>query len=78
MTFGTLSNPELHEGVPFKTLEDGFFESGLVFDNLIRFNILNTGYLGIGAGVFYRYGANHLPIEDQNWAFKIAFMYSVN
>jgi hypothetical protein len=32
----------------------------------------------LGAGVFYRYGANHLPNEADNWTFKIAFMYSVN
>ncbi len=78
ITYGTLSNPELHEGVPFKTLEEGFFESGLVIDNILRFNILNTGYLGIGAGVFYRYGANHFYNEMDNFTFKIAFMYSVN
>jgi hypothetical protein len=78
ITYGTLSNRELHQGVPFKTLEDGFFESGVILDNLLRFNMANVGYFGLGAGVFYRYGANHLPIERDNWTFKIAFMYSVN
>jgi hypothetical protein len=78
ITYGTLSNPEDHQGVPFKTLENGFFESGLVVDNIIRLNMFNVGYFGLGAGVFYRYGANHLPNEADNWTFKIAFMYSVN
>lgn len=78
ISFGALHSPELHLGVPFKTLENGYFESGAVLDNIIRFNVFNTGYLGVGVGAFYRYGANHLPVESENWAFKIAFMYSVN
>ena len=78
ITIGSLSNSEMHQGVPFKTLEDGYFESGLIIDNILRINMFNAGYFGVGAGAFYRYGANHLPIERDNWAFKIAFMYSVN
>ncbi len=78
ITYGTLRNQDLHEGIPFKTLEQGFYESGGVIDNIIRVNILNVGYLGLGAGVFYRYGANHFANEADNWTFKFAFMYSVN
>lgn len=78
ISYGTLSNPEYHVGVPFKTLEEGFFESGFIIDNIIRINMFNTGYLGLGAGVFYRYGPNRLPNEPDNWTFKFAFMYSVN
>lgn len=77
-SMGSLRHAEYHIGVPFKTLEDGFLESGLIVDNLLRINMFNTGYFGIGAGVFYRYGANHLPVEIDNWTFKLAFMYSVN
>ena len=78
MTFGRLDYQDMHEGIPFKDLEDGFFESGLVIDNIIRINLLNVGYLGLGAGAFYRYGANHFAHEADNWTFKLAFMYSVN
>ena len=78
ITYGSLSNPQLQEGLPLKTLENGFFESGLVLDNILRFNMFNTGYLGIGGGAFYRYGPNQLPGQMDNWAFKVAFMYSVN
>jgi hypothetical protein len=78
ISYGTLRNPELHVGVPFKTLEKGFFESGLIIDNIIRINMFNTGYLGFGGGAFYRYGPNRLPTERENWTFKIAVMYSVN
>lgn len=76
--YGKLTHPEMHVGVPFKTLEHGYFESGLILDNLLRINIFNAGYFGIGAGAFYRYGAYSLPNDRDNWAFKISFMYSVN
>jgi hypothetical protein len=78
ISYGSLRNRENHVGIPFKTLEKGFFESGLIIDNIIRINMFNTGYFGIGGGVFYRYGPNKLPTESDNWTFKLAFMYSVN
>lgn len=78
ISFGSLQNPEFHQTLNLKTLEEGFFESGIIVDNLIRINVLNTGYFGVGAGAFYRYGANHLPNPMDNWTFKFAFMYSVN
>ena len=77
--FGDLAHPEDHVGIPnFKIMDKGYFESGLVFDNLIRINLANTGYFGIGLGGFYRYGAYHLPEFWDNWTLKLAFMYSVN
>ena len=78
ITYGTLRNPELHEGIPFKTLDEGYYETGLVLDNIIRLNMFNTGYIGFGGGVFYRYGANHFPNELDNYTFKFSIMYSVN
>lgn len=75
---GAFDSPELHQGIPLKSLEDGFYESGIDFANLLRFNIGNVGYLGFGVGVFYRYGPNALPKQADNWAFKLSVMYSVN
>jgi len=66
IAFGNLSSPELHQGIDFKTLEKGFFEGGLIVNNLVRFNYLNMGYLGLGIGVFYRYGPNALPTFKEN------------
>jgi hypothetical protein len=78
MTIGSLRSPELHQGVDFKTMEKGYLESGVILDNLIRINMMNAGYIGFGAGVFYRYGAYHLPVERDNYTFKFAVMYSIN
>jgi len=59
--FGQLDNPENHFGIPIKTMEKGYFESGLVLDNLIRYNVFRFGVAG-----FYRYGpyANPDPIDN--------------
>lgn len=78
ISFGSLKNKEFHKGFDFKSLDKGFYESGIVMDNIIRFNLFNTGYLGLGAGAFYRYGPNHLPVMSDNWTFKISFAYQVN
>ena len=44
----------------------GYFESGLEIDNL-----LSSGLLSYGLGVYYRYGPYALPTASDNWAFKI-------
>ena len=66
IAFGSLTAPALHQGIEFKTLEKGFFEGGVVVNNLLRFNYLNMGYLGLGLGVFYRYGPNALATFKEN------------
>ncbi len=57
LTFGALDRPELHRGLDFNTLEKGYFEAGVVLDNMICLNYLNVGRIGLGLGGFYRYGA---------------------
>ncbi len=71
--FSTLSAAE---GENFDTLDKGYYESGLALDNLIRINVLNLGYLGLGAGVFYRYGHYKKPKEIDNYAFKLRAGFS--
>jgi len=45
--FGTLSNSSHHYNIEIKTMEKGFFESGLMLENL-----LNATYYKLGAGIF--------------------------
>ncbi|MCB0855963.1 MAG: hypothetical protein KDD63_27260, partial [Bacteroidetes bacterium] len=78
MGFGTLKHPEKHQGIPFKTMEKGLFESGAIIDQIIRFNYINIAYIGVGGGVFYRYGPNRLPNQRDNLAFKISINFSTN
>ncbi|WP_133063494.1 DUF5686 family protein [Flavobacterium aurantiibacter] len=65
---GTMRNRERHVGIPFKTLDKGFLESGLE---------LNKIYSGFGLTAFYRYGPNQLPRLEDNIAIKLSFMLNL-
>ncbi len=69
--FGWLNHPEVHQNITFKTMEKGYFESGMLINNLL--NMSNLYNLGVGA--FYRYGANHLPKISDNFAWKFTIVF---
>ena len=69
--YGTLANPERHEGVAFKTMEDVYFESGLGIKKLIRLNFVDVGYMGWGFDVIYRHGAYAFESTRDNFFFKL-------
>jgi hypothetical protein len=69
--FGTLRNVNEHFNVAIKSMEKGYFESGLLVDNLISFKIANMAYYGFGLGVFYRYGPYASVNTKENFAFNI-------
>ena len=66
MAWGNLQNPERHIGISYKTLDRGFFESGIE---------LNQIYKGFGLTGFYRYGPNQLPQFEDNLAVKLSFVF---
>ena len=59
-------------------MEKGLFESGIMIDQILRINYVNIAYLGIGGGIFYRYGPNRLPTQKENLAFKVSINFSTN
>ena len=65
MAWGNMENPEQHVGPSYKTLNKGFFESGIE---------LNKIYKGFGLGGFYRYGPNQLTKFQDNIAVKISYV----
>ncbi|CAI2765648.1 DUF5686 and carboxypeptidase regulatory-like domain-containing protein [Flavobacterium collinsii] len=65
MAWGNMENPQQHVGPTYKTLDKGFFESGIE---------LNKIYKGIGLGGFYRYGPNQLMRFEDNIAVKISYV----
>ena len=65
MAWGNMKNPEQHVGPTYKTLDRGFFESGIE---------LNKIYKGFGLGGFYRYGPNQLLKLEDNIAVKISYV----
>lgn len=69
---GTLTSPVRHQNFDFKTLEQGFSESGIQFNNLVRIKYLYEGiYFGFGVGAYYRYGAYANPDFEDNVALKL-------
>jgi len=69
--FGWLSHPEVHHNIDFKTMENGYFESGLLINNLLNMSNLYT----LGVGAFYRYGAYSLPKTLDNFAWKFTIVF---
>ena len=76
ISFGSLNNATVHKNISFKVPEKGLFESGLLIKNLYRRSLLSLAYIGLGGGVFYRYGHYALPKNIDNWAFKWGFSIS--
>ncbi|HNP33051.1 MAG TPA: DUF5686 family protein, partial [Flavobacterium sp.] len=66
MAWGNLQHPERHIGIDYKTLDKGFFESGIE---------LNQIYKGFGLTGFYRYGPNQLSRFEDNLAVKLSFVF---
>lgn len=74
--WGLLSNPENHKTIEFKTKEKGFYESGLQFDNIIKLNYFSIAYLGLGTGVYYRYGPYAYKNIEDNLAIKLSMIFT--
>lgn len=66
--FGWLRHPEHHCGVGTNSIEKGYFESGLMIDNLLSVKDL----MAMGIGVFYRYGPYALSSWKENMAVKVS------
>lgn len=72
--YGSLAHPEQHTNIEFKTMEKGFYESGLMLNNLIRENYYNIVYLGLGGGAFMRYGSYANVHVKENMAYKVSLV----
>lgn len=69
--FGSLDHPGYHNGISFNTMEKGYYESGLLINNLLNM----AGVYTLGVGAFYRYGPYHLPKTADNFAYKITMVF---
>lgn len=63
--WGNMDHREQHVGFDYKTLEKGFYESGIE---------LNQIYSGFGLSAFYRYGPYQLSSFEDNLAIKLSFV----
>ena len=65
--FGELSYEGLHAGETFNTMEKGFYESGMLINNILKLN-----FTTFGVGAFYRYGPYKFEKASDNFAFKMS------
>jgi hypothetical protein len=70
--FGKLSHNDRHVNLDHAAYEKGYFESGVLFNNLLR-----HWFIGYGLGVFYRYGPYSLPKTIDNFAFKFTVRFNL-
>jgi len=68
MVWGNMDNPEQHLGIEYKTLNEGYFESGIELNHILY---------GFGLGGYYRYGPNQLSKFENNIAIKITFTFDL-
>ncbi|WP_298264734.1 DUF5686 and carboxypeptidase-like regulatory domain-containing protein [uncultured Lutibacter sp.] len=61
---GDIDNLEYHNGLAFKKMNKGYFESGLEINSLFK---------GFGLSAFYRYGPYKNPVWSDNLALKLTF-----
>lgn len=66
--FGWLRHPGDHRGVSMQAMPKGYFESGLMIDNLLSVKDL----MALGVGFFYRYGPYGLSSWKDNFAVKVS------
>ena len=74
--YGSLHDSLPHRELAFKTMDKGYYESGLMINNLVRANYLNLFYLGLGGGAFIRYGSYAYPKWEDNMAYKLSLTVS--
>ena len=68
--FGALGNQQDHHNVDYKTLELGYYESGIVIRKLLDLQMID-----LGLGVLYRYGPYSFDNISQNFAYKFSLFY---
>lgn len=70
--YGELRHDQRHVNLEPSTLEKGYYESGILFNNLLR-----QWIFGYGLGVFYRFGPYSLPETIDNFAFKFTLRFNL-
>ena len=70
--FGWLDHPEYHQNIGFKSMEHGYFESGVLINRLINLYLYN-----IGIGATYRYGAYSNRLVEDNLSLKISLTFPI-
>lgn len=78
MGWGNLAHSNgMHQGVSYQIPNEIMMESGLQIDNILKFNYVNIGYLGMGVAVFHRHGAYANTFENKPWTYTLTATFSI-
>ncbi len=69
---GSLEEAGRHRYASFKTMEKGYYEGGILVNNLMK-----STFSGLGLGVFYRAGPYSYNKPVKNLAFKLSLKYNL-
>lgn len=72
IAWGSLGNFVNDFSIPVKTLQNIYYESGILINALLKQSLT-----GLGVGIFYRYGSYKLPKDIDNFAFKLSFSFNL-
>jgi hypothetical protein len=75
MAWGAMNQADSHAGISFQVPERGLFESGLIINHLIRVVYSKTLWLGLGVGVFQRYGPYMIAEPEKNRTFRVLLKF---
>jgi len=75
MGWGNLDQPNNHIGPNFKTMNKGYFETGLLIENILSLNYFSLGYIGLGIGGWYNYGPYAADQYRENFSFKLTLNF---
>jgi hypothetical protein len=76
MGIGWLMNPENHQLINFRTMQRGYFESGLILNDIFIIRLAGLG-VGLGGGLFFRYGPYAMDRMRENLVFKFALEFKL-
>lgn len=68
---GKMTSPFLHQGIEYKTMEKGFYETAVIFNKII-----NQKLFGYGFAVYYRLGPYAFAKTADNFSFKLALTFN--
>lgn len=68
--FGSISNPSRHLGYNLKSMNKGYFESGIAITNLI-----GSGISSMGIEFMYRYGPYAFPDFSDNYSLRLTYSF---
>lgn len=76
MGWGSLNNLADHSDITFKTMNNGYFESGFTVGDILRYNLYGLK-MGLGLSMYCRYGYYRYKNTADNFVVKLATSFRI-